>query len=253
MLERDLRAAIENGDFELYYQHQVNPKKNVLKGAEALIRWRHKKWGLVSPNEFIPIAEKNHLIDKIDDWVIQNVCKQIAEWKKQGLTLYPISINISPYRFFKPSKRKRAANHDERRKYSRFKFPFHLPAKMYITKVGKKNVSLGHANILVENISLGGMLFLTTLSIPVVSQMKFRFELEMMDEKFVIDGNLVHKNEIKENIFSYGVSFNISDFDEGRLAYVINQMSVLRRLNQEIPNTIFVEEDPYLHLRRKLT
>src|SRR5690625_2414461 len=102
MLEKDLRQAIINEEFEVYYQPQVNAKTNTIVGAEALIRWNHKDWGIVSPGEFIPIAEKKHLIDVIGDWVIRNVSEQINSWKKKGLTIDPISINVSPIRFLKP-------------------------------------------------------------------------------------------------------------------------------------------------------
>jgi EAL domain-containing protein (putative c-di-GMP-specific phosphodiesterase class I) len=70
-----------------------------IKGAEALIRWEDPVLGIISPGEFIPIAEKNGLIEKLDYWVIQEVFKQINEWKAQGFPLVTISINISSETF----------------------------------------------------------------------------------------------------------------------------------------------------------
>ncbi|WP_158591784.1 EAL domain-containing protein [Oceanobacillus halophilus] len=100
ILEKDMRKAIVNEDFEIYYQPQVN-KEGIIYGAEALLRWNHKEWGLVSPGEFIPLAEENHLINRIGDWVIRKVCAQLRDWKDKDLTIRPIAINLSPIRFMK--------------------------------------------------------------------------------------------------------------------------------------------------------
>ncbi|WP_175559365.1 putative bifunctional diguanylate cyclase/phosphodiesterase [Sediminibacillus albus] len=99
-LEEEMRAAIAREEFELHYQPKVGTTGKLL-GGEALIRWNHPKFGRVSPGEFIPFAEENHLINEIGDWVIQTVCRQLGEWRDKGFALYPISINISPMRFMK--------------------------------------------------------------------------------------------------------------------------------------------------------
>ncbi|MGN7479063.1 EAL domain-containing protein [Solibacillus silvestris] len=101
VLDRDMRKAIANEEFDLYFQPQVETKKGALCGAEALIRWNHKEWGLVSPGEFIPLAEENHMINTITDWVIQKVCRLLVEWREKELPIIPIAINIPPIRFMK--------------------------------------------------------------------------------------------------------------------------------------------------------
>lgn len=101
VLDRDMRKAIENEEFELYFQPQVDPVNGKICGAEALIRWNHKEWGLVSPGEFIPLAEENHMINNITDWVIQKACSLIRDWMDRGLDVQPISINVPPIRFMK--------------------------------------------------------------------------------------------------------------------------------------------------------
>jgi len=101
VLDRDMRKAIINEEFELYFQPQVEPKHGKLYGAEALIRWNHKEWGMISPGEFIPLAEENHMINKITDWVIEKVCFHLYEWKEKGLPLKPVAINIPPIRIMK--------------------------------------------------------------------------------------------------------------------------------------------------------
>lgn len=94
-LEADLRRAIENDEFELYYQPQMNLKTEKIIGAEALIRWNHPTRGLVSPAYFIPLAESTGLIVSIGKWVIETVCNQYMEWKKKGYDEIVISVNVS--------------------------------------------------------------------------------------------------------------------------------------------------------------
>lgn len=101
VLDRDMRLALMNDEFNLYFQPQVEPGKGFIVGAEVLIRWLHPEWGDISPAEFIPLAEENHMINKIIDWEIERVCAILHEWKEKGYRLYPISINISPIRFMK--------------------------------------------------------------------------------------------------------------------------------------------------------
>ena len=82
---RDLKKAIENNEMILYFQPRVDANSNQIISAEALIRWNHPEWGLISPHEFLTIAEENGLITEIDDWVLNEVCHQIKKWKNQRL------------------------------------------------------------------------------------------------------------------------------------------------------------------------
>ena len=70
----------------LYYQPRVDTHSNQIISAEALIRWNHPEWGLISPHEFLTIAEENGLITDIDDWVLKEVCNQIKKWKEAATT-----------------------------------------------------------------------------------------------------------------------------------------------------------------------
>jgi diguanylate cyclase (GGDEF)-like protein/PAS domain S-box-containing protein len=100
-LERDLRKALENDEFLVYFQPRVEANTGKIVSAEALIRWEHPIWGLISPKEFIPLAEENGFIIEIGDWVFKQVCHYIKEWKQSGLPIVPISINKSPKRFLR--------------------------------------------------------------------------------------------------------------------------------------------------------
>jgi diguanylate cyclase (GGDEF)-like protein/PAS domain S-box-containing protein len=94
-LENDLRKAIQRDEFVLHYQPRVDTLTGEMVGAEALIRWIHSKWGLVSPCDFIPLAEETGYIHEISEWVFHQVCQQLNEWKGKGCHLVPISINLS--------------------------------------------------------------------------------------------------------------------------------------------------------------
>ncbi|RXT02881.1 bifunctional diguanylate cyclase/phosphodiesterase [Ammoniphilus sp. CFH 90114] len=98
-VEKELRRALNHNEFLIYYQPRVNIHSGKIIGAEALIRWNHPEWGMVSPGEFIPLSEETGLIIPIGEWIIREVCRQVKDWKAQGLPLIPISINISAKRF----------------------------------------------------------------------------------------------------------------------------------------------------------
>ncbi|WP_242032125.1 putative bifunctional diguanylate cyclase/phosphodiesterase [Microcoleus sp. FACHB-672] len=98
-LEASLHYALERSEFQVYYQPQVDFKTGLISGAEALLRWDHPEWGFVSPAEFIPLAEQSGLILQIDQWVLESVCTQLAEWKSRGLPPLRIAVNLSGRQF----------------------------------------------------------------------------------------------------------------------------------------------------------
>lgn len=102
-IERLLHKAIEHGEFELYYQSQVDLQSKQIVGCEALIRWNHPGMGQVSPAQFIPIAEHSNLIFEIGAWVMHQACRQARVWQDQGLNL-KVSFNVSARQFLQPAK-----------------------------------------------------------------------------------------------------------------------------------------------------
>lgn len=94
-IEADLRKALERGEFRLYYQPCIRMSDGKVIGMEALIRWFHPKKGLISPVEFIPIAEETGLIKRIGRWVLEEACRQSRIWQEQGLYGIPIAVNVS--------------------------------------------------------------------------------------------------------------------------------------------------------------
>ncbi len=98
-LESYLRRALEKEELTLYYQPQVNLDEQKIYACEALIRWNHPKLGLVSPAQFIPLAEETGLIEEIGIWVLNEACMQTSKWQALGYEDLSISVNVSGRQF----------------------------------------------------------------------------------------------------------------------------------------------------------
>lgn len=94
-IENYMEESLKHKDFIVYYQPKYNVSKNKIIGLEALIRWIHPKRGILSPDSFIGVFEKNNFILKLDMYVLEEVCKTISKWKKNGIKIVPISVNLS--------------------------------------------------------------------------------------------------------------------------------------------------------------
>jgi diguanylate cyclase (GGDEF)-like protein len=94
-LELDLRNAIANGEFELYFQPVVNLARNQISACETLLRWHHPTRGMVPPAEFIPVAEETGLINQIGEWVLREACREAATWPDN----IAVAVNLSPVQF----------------------------------------------------------------------------------------------------------------------------------------------------------
>lgn len=94
-LEAALEDAVSNQELMLYLQPRVHTMTGRLAGFEALLRWQHPVYGLVSPQRFIPLAEENNTIQELGTWVATHTCELLAQWRNEGRTLYPISVNVS--------------------------------------------------------------------------------------------------------------------------------------------------------------
>ena len=98
-LESDLHQALQCQQFELHYQPKVDAVSGKIRGAEALIRWRHPQRGLIAPDDFIPLAEESGLIIPIGEWVVREACRQIRAWQCGGLSPVRIAVNVSATQF----------------------------------------------------------------------------------------------------------------------------------------------------------
>ena len=98
-LENNLRRAIERGEFEVFYQPKINLEYSQICGMEALVRWRHPDLGLISPAEFIPLAEETGLIIPLGEWVLTTACRQNKSWQDEGFAPLRVSVNVSTRQF----------------------------------------------------------------------------------------------------------------------------------------------------------
>lgn len=101
--EASLRKALEENEFVLHYQPQVNICTGKVIGVEALLRWNHPEKGLIYPNEFIPIAEDTGLIVPIGEWTLYTACQQNKRWQEQGLAPVTMAVNLSARQFQQPT------------------------------------------------------------------------------------------------------------------------------------------------------
>lgn len=94
-IEDKMRSALQNGEFVMYLQPKYNIHESRIIGAEALVRWIDPEIGIIPPNDFIPVFEKNGFVVKIDEYIWECACRQIRKWLNEGLPAVPISVNVS--------------------------------------------------------------------------------------------------------------------------------------------------------------
>jgi diguanylate cyclase (GGDEF)-like protein/PAS domain S-box-containing protein len=98
-IQHEMRRALENKEFVLYYQPQYDLASGQIVGMEALIRWMHPERGMIFPGDFIPAAEESGLIAPLGEWVIEEACRQNKAWQDEGLLRIPVSVNLSLRQF----------------------------------------------------------------------------------------------------------------------------------------------------------
>jgi diguanylate cyclase (GGDEF)-like protein/PAS domain S-box-containing protein len=94
-----LHHAVENNEFTLFYQPQIELVTERISGIEALLRWQHPEFGEVSPEEFIPLAEDTGVVEQIGEWVLTEACRQFRSWRDEGLSLPKVTVNVSARQF----------------------------------------------------------------------------------------------------------------------------------------------------------
>ena len=90
-----METALAEGQFTVYFQPKYSLNEERMVGAEALVRWIHPKWGFMSPGEFIPLFEKNGFIPQLDQYIWEQVCSRLREWREKGYPVLPVSVNVS--------------------------------------------------------------------------------------------------------------------------------------------------------------
>jgi diguanylate cyclase (GGDEF)-like protein/PAS domain S-box-containing protein len=100
-LANDVRHAVQRGEFTLNYQPQVSARGGNVTGIEALLRWRHPRHGMISPEEFVPLLEEIGLIIEVGHWALRCACAQNAAWQRQGLPPMRVAVNLSAQQFYR--------------------------------------------------------------------------------------------------------------------------------------------------------
>ena len=101
-MEASLRRAFDEHEFYVVYQPQIDIESGETIGAEALVRWNSKEYGIVSPADFIPLAEQTGLIKRLGQWVLEEACREAKRWERAGRTSLTISVNVSAKQFKQP-------------------------------------------------------------------------------------------------------------------------------------------------------
>lgn len=91
----DINQAFDNNEFCFYLQPKCNAETGAIVGAEALVRWNHPEYGLVSPGEFIPLLERESMVTRFDLFIWRSVCEMLSRWDGEGRNLVPVSVNVS--------------------------------------------------------------------------------------------------------------------------------------------------------------
>ncbi len=101
-MQEDMQESLEQNHFSLHYQPVIDINSNCLKGVEALLRWTHPERGVVSPGEFVPVAEESGLIIELGDWVLKQACRQQVIWRESGMGDIVVAVNLSSIQFQNP-------------------------------------------------------------------------------------------------------------------------------------------------------
>ena len=406
-LEKDLRKAIEENQLEVYYQPRVCAKTGKILSAEALVRWNHSEWGIVSPADFIPLAEETGLIGPLSEWVGRAVCSQLKSLQEQGISLLPISINVSAHRFLsknfittvkknleqgqlegkwlemeitetsildnqelvdstiteikklgikislddfgtgysslayltqfkvdvlkidksfirdvtinqanaavvktiihlahglgmkvvaegvetkeqltfvkqqncdevqgylfskpvvfedflrllakgilKPVKGSPLMEFENKRRYFRVALFFPFSSQMTIIRIKDQMVSLGSTEVLIEDIGIGGLRFLSHLSLAVHADIVFEMETEILGELIKVSGCIVWQQEIENGIYQYGLEFTIREKERDRLAPLLNELDMQIKKSPLVPNCRLVKMDKINYIKNIVT
>lgn len=230
-LETSLRYALDRSEFQVYYQPQVDLKTGQIVGAEALIRWLHPERGLISPGEFIPLAEENGSIVQIGEWVLQTACHQVKIWQDAGLPPVRISVNLSVRQFNQPDLMKKLVKILDSTGLETRYLELELTESMLVDNINRANSQLKELKALGLSISLDD--FGTGYSSLSYLQ-QFSLDVLKIDRCFVKDINTNQKNAtITKAIISMAHGLNLQVIAEG-----VETEAELEFLREQDCNTI---------------
>ena len=225
-LETHLRSAIEHERLALCYQPQVYIGSGKLYGVEALCRWNDKKCGRVPPEQFIPLAEKTGLIEKLSDWIIREACRQLAEWRGKGLIVPSVAINLSPPSFHDTAFPERIITYLRKFGLSSSDIILELTERVLLDENPATMTTIHHAHELGFALSLDdfgtGYSSLSYLRSLPLSEIK-------LDQSFVRDLHIKDvSRRLSEAVMQLGQSLKLTVLAEG-----VENMSQYRLLRQQ--------------------
>ncbi|NJL86653.1 MAG: GGDEF domain-containing protein [Leptolyngbyaceae cyanobacterium SM1_1_3] len=224
-----LKNALEENEFSIHYQPQVDLKSGQITGAEALLRWHHPELGMVSPAQFIPIAEESNLIIPIGEWVLSTVCRQLKQWQLKNFQPITIAVNLSAQQFKQPDLTDKICHFLKKNDLSPFFLDVELTESLLIrdTELTLKTLhqfkELG-INIAVDDFGTG----YSSLSYL----QRFPFDTLKIDQCFVRNINNNSGNmAIVKAIIQMAHSLNLSTIAEG--VETAEELSFLQKNNCE--------------------
>ena len=130
-----------------------------------------------------------------------------------------------------------------KRKHDRINFPYPLAADMTLVSIAGRSMQLGKSNVLIEDMSIGGLRYVSTLKLPVRGDVLFQFETEILDKTIKLNGSIVWKEEINEDLIEYGIKFIIGQDEQTSLASLLNSFDKLLKNSTSLPSYKMVKED----------
>lgn len=153
-LEDWMRIALASDHFELHYQPKIAVSTGALTGAEALLRWPHGEDGMISPEEFIPVAEESGLIIPLGQWVLDEACAQIAAWTRDGIDVPQVAVNVSAPQLMAAGYAKQVAQTMQRHQVSADQLELEVTESMLMKDPDTASATLGELRALGLNISV---------------------------------------------------------------------------------------------------
>ncbi|CAM5223993.1 Response regulator receiver modulated diguanylate cyclase/phosphodiesterase OS=Ureibacillus acetophenoni OX=614649 GN=SAMN05877842_103151 PE=4 SV=1 [Ureibacillus acetophenoni] len=227
LLQNDLRKAIENDELFLVYQPKVNIISGKITSAEALLRWKHPVWGLIPPNEFIPLAEETGFIFEIDKWVFNNVCKQIKEWDENQFEPIRIAVNLSAKHFIEMNFIQNVLNVINEYQIDTKQIEFEITENALLVNEDSVKKTLKQIKELGIHLSLDD--YGTGYS-SILYLKHFPFDSIKIDRSYIIDlpDNKNNSKEIVESTINLANKIHISIIAEG--VETVEQLEILQQL-----------------------
>lgn len=210
-LTKDMKEALEKNQYELYYQPKVDIKTSKIVGAEALIRWNDPKKGLISPNDFIPLAEENDFIKELGKWIITEAISQYVKWRKENIDI-TIAINISAKQLDEHNFAENLISLLNKHQIKHSKIDIEITEYMFLKQTSQTNSNLQKLHNAGINISLDdfgtGYSSLSYLK-------KFPINNLKIDKSFLDDYNSEKGSIFLETIIKMGQMLNMKVIAEG--------------------------------------